>query len=103
MTETSPVDATSVLADLSDMIGEVIGEDELLMVDEITMATSFNDDLELESIEFVALAELLMERYGEQVDFVEWIADMDLEQIINMQVGELVDFIVGRLTVSSSD
>jgi acyl carrier protein len=97
MPSTEAPDAPAVLADLTDMLGEVIGEDELLMVDEITMDTSFNDDLELESIEFVALAELLMERYGERVDFVEWIADMELEQIIGMQVGQLVDFIVGRL------
>jgi acyl carrier protein len=87
----------AVLETLSSMIGEVIGPDELLLVDEITLETSFNDDLELESIEFVALAELLMEHYGERVDFVAWIADMELEQIIEMRVGELVAFIVGCL------
>jgi acyl carrier protein len=80
------------------MLGEVIGEDELSMLDDITLETSFNEDLELESIEFVALAELLMEHYGERVDFVAWIADMELEQIIEMTVGELVTFIVGCLT-----
>lgn len=92
---------TDVVADLTRMLGEVIGEDELAMLDEITLETSFNEDLELESIEFVALAELLMEHYGEQVDFVAWIADMELEQIIEMRVGELVAFIVACLEPSA--
>jgi acyl carrier protein len=79
------------------MLTVVIGEDELLMVDEVTMDTSFNDDLELESIEFVALAEELTNRYGEQVDFVGWIADMELDALVTMTVGELVDFVAGCL------
>lgn len=97
MTDTTPATDDQVLAELTEMIGEVIGEDELLVVDEITLETSFNDDLELESIEFVALAELLMERYGERVDFVAWIADKELDAIIAMTVGELVAFIVACL------
>lgn len=97
MTDTTPATDDQVLAELTEMIGEVIGEDELLVVDEITLETSFNDDLELESIEFVALAELLMERYGERVDFVAWIAEKELDAIIAMTVGELVAFIVACL------
>jgi acyl carrier protein len=92
----APTDA-EVVASLTTMLGEVIGEDELSMLDDITLETSFNEDLELESIEFVALAELLMEHYGERVDFVAWIAEMELEQIIEMTVGELVRFFVGCL------
>ena len=79
------------------MVSSVIGEDELLMVDEVTMDTSFNDDLELESIEFVALAEALTERYGEQVDFVGWIADLELDALVTMTVGELVTFVAASI------
>ena len=86
-----------VLGDLTRMLGEVIGEDEMELLGQPTMETSFNEDLELESIEMVALAELLMEHYGERVDFVAWIADMELEQIIEMRVGQLVEFIVACL------
>jgi acyl carrier protein len=92
----TPTD-TEVVTTLTGMLGEVIGEDELEMLEEITLETSFNEDLELESIEFVALAELLMEHYGERVDFVAWIAELELEQIIEMSVGELVAFIVACL------
>ncbi len=85
--------AETVLADLQTMLLEVIGED-FLLEDELTMDTSFDADLQLESIEFVALAEQLLERYGEQVDFVDWLAGMDLDQIIALTVGQLVDFVV---------
>ena len=86
-----------VLAAVTEMLTEVIGEDELLIVDEVTMDTSFNDDLELESIEFVALAEALTERYGEQVDFVGWIADLELDALVTMTVGELVTFVAASI------
>lgn len=93
----APPTEADVLDALTAMLGEVIGEDELEMLDEVVLETSFNEDLELESIEFVALAELLMEHYGERVDFVAWIAELELEQIIEMRVGELVAFIVSCL------
>ena len=86
----------AILGELAAVLREVIGEAWAEDVD-IGPDTSFNRDLELESIEFVALAELLMEHYGEKVDFVAWIAELELEQIIAMQVGELVAFIVGCL------
>jgi acyl carrier protein len=70
-----------------------IAGDELLIAGPITPATSFNADLELESIEFVALAEKLQQRFGNQVDFVGWISKKELDQIIALTVGELVEFI----------
>ena len=57
------------------------------------MDTSFNADLELESIEFVALAEKLQHRYGERIDFVGWISNKSLDDIIALTVGDLVRFI----------
>ena len=51
------------------------------------------DDLELESIEFVALAEALQNRYGAQVDFVSWISQKELDEIIDLTVGDVVQFI----------
>jgi acyl carrier protein len=84
-----------VLQDVSELIVAVIGEDYLIDVD-IDMDTSFQDDLEIESIEFVALAEQLHQRYGEEVDFVAWLADKELDDIIALTVGELVTFIATR-------
>ncbi|MEO8839941.1 MAG: acyl carrier protein [Kofleriaceae bacterium] len=70
-----------------------IAGDEILVAGPVTMTTSFNGDLELESIEFVALAEKLQHEFGERVDFVGWISGKELDQIIQLTVGELVEFI----------
>ena len=77
---------------LGRMLQEVIGEDWALE-DPISAQTSFNDDLELESIEFVALAEKLQEHYGESIDFVAWLSSKELDEIITLRVGEVAEFI----------
>ncbi|MBV21705.1 MAG: acyl carrier protein [Planctomycetaceae bacterium] len=74
------------------MIQEVIGDDWDLD-QAITMETSFGDDLELESIEFVSLAEALKDEYGAEVDFVGWLSTKDLDEIIKLKVGDVVEFI----------
>jgi acyl carrier protein len=81
-----------ILATVEQLIVEIAG-DEILIAGPITMETSFNADLELESIEFVALAEKLQAHYGAEIDFVAWISAKDLDQIIALTVGELVEFI----------
>ena len=60
----------------------------------LDLETSFNQDLELESIEFVALAEKLQQAYGASIDFSGWISGMDLDAIIGLRVGQVVEFIV---------
>lgn len=88
--------AESVLAELEEILTEVVGDD-LLLDGPLTLDTSFDQDLQLESIEFVALAEELLERYGERVDFVAWMAGMELDDIVALTVGQLVDFVVTSL------
>ena len=85
-------DRSSVLETVTRFITEVVG-DELDLDEPITLATSFNRDLELESIEFVALAEKLHERYGADVDFVAWLSGQELEEIIRLKVGDVVEYI----------
>ena len=86
------VTEAAVLADVERMLIDVIGDD-LLLDGPLTMETSFDEDLQLESIEFVALSEQLLETYGEQVDFVGWLAEMELDDIIALTVGQLVEFV----------
>lgn len=95
MSETQ-VSTASVLATVSELIEAVLGDD--LVLDEITMETSFSEDLELESIEFVALSERLQEHYGDRVNFVAWLSDMELPEIIGLTVGELVEHIAACLS-----
>ena len=84
-----------VLAEIERILLEVIGDD-LLLDGPLTMETSFDEDLQLESIEFVALSEQLLETYGEQVDFVAWLAEMTLDEIVALTVGQLVAFVAAN-------
>jgi acyl carrier protein len=93
------MDADTILADVTRMLAEVIGEDYLSEVD-VTMDTAFSGDLELESIEFVALAGLMKAHYGGDVDFVGFLADMDLHQIIALRVGQVVGLIERSLATA---
>ncbi len=81
-----------VLGDVARFIREVVAE-EWINDFPIGMETSFSGDLELESIEFVALAEKLKNEYGTTVDFTGWLATMELKDILALQVGRLVGFI----------
>ena len=84
-------DMEAVLQEVRSVLIEVIGEDYLLDVP-ITMDTAFEADLELESVEFVALAERLQERYLD-INFVNWVADLQVDELMTLRVGQLVEFI----------
>ncbi len=90
-------DRDQVLAQLATMLREVIGEDWAEEV-HIGLETSFSGDLELESIELVALAERLQETYGQSVDFAGWVAGKELGEIIDLRVGQVVEFILSCLS-----
>lgn len=83
-----------ILVDVRTMLVGIIGPEYALGLD-ISMTTSFEADLELESIEFVKLATMLAERYGDRVDFVGFLADKTLNQIIDLRVGDVVVYIEG--------
>ena len=89
----------SVFDEVTEIIKEVIGED-FLLEEEITPQTSFSDDLALESIEFVELSEKLQDHYGERVNLVTFIADKDIDGIMSITVGQLVDFIEAQLAAT---
>ncbi|MFD0345552.1 phosphopantetheine-binding protein [Kitasatospora sp. CM 4170] len=64
---------------------------------EVTMETRFTEDLGLESIDLVTLAGMLRERWGDRINFAEFIADMELDEIIGLTVGRLVTHVEDRL------
>lgn len=84
------------LAVVRDMLIDVIGREYLVGLT-IDLDTSFDVDLQLESLEFVALAEQLVQRYGDRVDFVAWLASLELDEIIALTVGDLVAFVASSL------
>lgn len=86
-----------ILAAVRSILIEIIGPEYSMSLD-IDMGTSFDADLELESIEFVRLASMLSERFGDRVDFVDFLADKGFNEIINLTVGEVVTYIADCLT-----
>ncbi|GAA1878924.1 acyl carrier protein [Streptantibioticus ferralitis] len=97
----SVVDARTVLAEITEMLRTVL--DEYGLDDtEITMESRFTEDLELESIDLVTLAGELEARYGRQVNFAEFVADLELGEIIGLTVGRLVEYVVRCLNAEGS-
>jgi len=59
--------------------------------------STFAEDIELESMEVMEIAERLIETYEGRVDFVTWFSGMDFEQLIVLTIGDVVDFVVASL------
>ena len=78
-----------IIGELATMITEVIGDDHF----GIEETSSFRDELSFESIQFVALAELIQERWSE-VDFVSWLSTKATPQLLALRVGDVADYIV---------
>lgn len=89
---TPTLTSEEVLISLKQFITEVIGEE---FVDEldITLESSFTKDLEMDSIELVTFAEKVKSRFGEHVDFTGWLSGMDIDQLINLRVSQVVNYI----------
>jgi acyl carrier protein len=86
------VNGNGTLAIVAQLIREVIAED-WIWETTIRRETSFADDLLFQSVEVVTLAEKLNERYGDEVDFIGWISEMENDQIMRLEVGQLVDYV----------
>ena len=91
-----------VLEEIAKSLREIIGENYVFDL-EITPGTRFYEDLEMESIEFVDLAGRIRKRYGDQVDFVSFLAAYGPEQIDTMQVGDIVSYIANALADGGTD
>lgn len=74
------------LCELAGMLREVTGEDERWAA-AVTPQSRLEDDLRLESVEVTALGEALRARYG--VDLPAYLAGLDLDQLIDLTVGDI--------------
>lgn len=90
------MDTTTVLAEIAADLRAVLDEYGMDEV-EIDRDTRFHDDLELESIDLVELATKLRDRYGDRINFAEFVGSLKLAEIIALTVGQLVDYVVGSL------
>ncbi|WP_183559793.1 acyl carrier protein [Mucilaginibacter sp. SP1R1] len=73
-------------------ITEVIGEEFVEEMD-ITPESSFTKDLEMDSIEIVSFSEKIKAHFGNQIDFTGWLSSMDLDQLINLNLGMIINYI----------
>ncbi len=81
---------SDTLTTVARLIEEALGSPSLAP---ITAETSFANDLEIESIELVSLFEKLQAEYGDQVDFATWAAGKEINEMIMLTVGQLVEYI----------
>ncbi|MEO8553873.1 MAG: acyl carrier protein [Kofleriaceae bacterium] len=79
------------IGELAAMITTVIGEDHF----EIEATSTFKEELAFESIQFVALAELIQERWTD-IDFVTWLTTKEVPELLALRVGDVADFIVAQ-------
>lgn len=77
---------------LKGFITEVIGEEFVEEMD-ITPKSSFTKDLEMDSIEIVSFSEKIKTYFGDQIDFTGWLSSMDLDQLINLDLRMIINYI----------
>lgn len=100
---------TSVRGDVAVVFDEIVGMLHAVLDEygldeaEITMDTRFHDDLDLESIDLVTLGGHLAARYGDKVNFPEYLTGLGLEEIINLTIGRLATHVAGCLREAGED
>ena len=77
---------------LNGFITEVIGAEFVEEMD-ITPQSSFTRDLEMDSIEIVSFSEKIKAHFGDQIDFTGWLSSMDLDQLINLDLSMIINYI----------
>jgi len=80
---------------LKQFIIDIIGADVAEEI-EITPASTFTKDLEMDSIEIVAFAEKVKTKYGDGVDFAAWFSNMDLDDLVNLKLDDIINFIANE-------
>ncbi|NQX40046.1 acyl carrier protein [Pedobacter steynii] len=92
ITSTTKLNSSEIFDLMKQFITEVIGEEFVEEMD-ITMESSFTKDLEMDSIEIVSFSEKIKIHFGEQIDFTGWLSNMDLDELINLNLGTIVNYI----------
>jgi acyl carrier protein len=90
-----PADKTAILADIAAMVRAVLGDFGTDV--DIAHASTFRDDLGLESLDVVSLAGRLQARYGDAVNFAQFLAGLDISSMTRLRVGQLVDYVAESL------
>jgi acyl carrier protein len=92
-----PADKTVIRADIDAMLRAVLGDFGTDL--DIQLDSTFRDDLGMESLDVVSLAGRLQSRYGDSVNFAQFVAGLDVSSMAELKVGDLVDFVAESLDV----
>ncbi len=96
MTKNCMAENDPVLALVIDKIRSTINEDWILDI-EIDRSTRFNDDLEIESIEFIKIANAIQQHYGARLDVAGWLSGKGIHELIALSVGDLSTYVSAAL------
>ena len=86
---------SALLADVVRILVEVTGEDETWAAG-VSPASQLEGDLTLDSVEMLALADRLRARYGDAVDLPAYWAELDIDALIALTVGDVVTYLARR-------
>lgn len=64
---------------------------------QVDLDSTFAEDIELESMEVMEISESLIDTYEGRVDFVTWFSAMELEDLVELTMRDVVEFIVRSL------
>lgn len=81
-----------VFDQLKKFISDIIGADVVAQIG-ITRDSTFTKDLEMDSIEIVSFAEKVKGKYGREADFIAWLSGMEFQDLLNLTVGQVTDYI----------
>jgi acyl carrier protein len=92
ITSTGKLNGDEIFDLMKQFITEVIGE-EFVQEMTITPESSFTKDLEMDSIEIVSFSEKIKAHFGDQIDFTGWLSSMDIDQLINLNLSMIINYI----------
>jgi acyl carrier protein len=81
--------------DIARALAAATGDESLLSAG-LSAATRLEGDLCLDSLDLTAVGALLRERYGTAVDLTGYVAGLDIDEIIELTVGEVAAYVNRR-------
>jgi acyl carrier protein len=87
---------TSVFDIVAALLAPLVGDLDVLDI-RISPDTRFHDDLQLESIDLVTFSSLLAEHFGPDVNLADFLTQKDLDEVIELQIGDIADYVADRL------
>jgi acyl carrier protein len=91
-----PPSYAEILAVVVDKIRSTINED---WIEDFPIGpeTRFGEDLEIESIEFVKIADAIQSHYGPRLDIASWLSGKTIHELIALNVDEITGYIARAL------